>query len=343
MRDIRAFLLAAGASTDDIARAEDEGWLPLLAVDRLLVPGPARYDVAALAQATHLDEVRVRQLWRALGFPDLPAGVAVFGDDDLHALRRVLQRVGQDQADWNALLRQARVICASMARIATIDADLIARAIEDLRASGASEEEVAASVVEAIEWPSLAALLDYVHRVQARAAIWRHLARESFSDVGIAVGFVDLAGFTRLSVEVDASTLTDIVARWEELAYETTARFAGRVVKTIGDEVMVAGLPEGVARIAAAIVSEAAASPLLPSARGGCAAGPVIFRDGDYYGPVVNLASRLAELAAPGQVLVSEAMREQLRGVEGLAWGDLGDRAVRGMGRVRVFAIDGGG
>src|SRR4029079_11300983 len=62
--DLRTLLLEAGASEDDVDRAEREGWLPLLTLDALVLPGAPTYDVAAMAAKTGVDEERLRRLWR---------------------------------------------------------------------------------------------------------------------------------------------------------------------------------------------------------------------------------------------------------------------------------------
>src|SRR5439155_20544202 len=88
--DLRDLLLAAGTSEEDIARAEREGWLPLLTLDRLVNPGRPIHDGAEVAAITGYDEERLRRLWRAFGFPDVPEGLAVFSDTDVEAARRLL-------------------------------------------------------------------------------------------------------------------------------------------------------------------------------------------------------------------------------------------------------------
>jgi len=74
----------------------------------------------------------------------------------------------------------------------------------------------------------------------------------------------------------------------------------------------------------------------------GLAAGPVLSRDGDYYGPVVNLASRLTEAAAPGEVLVPAALREESHPAadSGVRFVDRGIRQLRSIGPVEVFAVE---
>jgi adenylate cyclase len=58
--------------------------------------------------------------------------------------------------------------------------------------------------------------------------------------------------------------------------------------------------------LAALDMVEGVAAEALPPARVGIHAGPVVFQEGDYFGRTVNIASRIAEYARPGEVLVSQ-------------------------------------
>jgi adenylate cyclase len=337
--ELRKFLRAAGAPDDDIARAEAEGWLPLLALDSRLTPGEQKYDVDGLARELGVDGLLVRRLWRSLGFPDVPDGLAVFSDEDLSTARRLLGQDGGQRLDLPAILRMVRVHSASMSRIAATEAESIAGLIHELRDAGASDDRIALELAQGVPWDDIAALLDYSHRIQLRAALWRRLTFDAEPDIAVAVGFVDLSGYTELSSSLGAEELSDLVGRWEEVAFDTAAACGSRVVKTIGDEVMFVGLPMQAAHTALRLRDAAARDPMLMSARGGVAAGPVVVRDGDYYGPVVNLASRLTQVAARGMILAPVPLCEDLQpGVvqcepEGL-------RSLRGIGDVPTCRLE---
>ena len=337
--DLRTLLLAAGASEDDVNRAEREGWLPLLTLDRLVLPGRPTYDVADVAATTGLDADRLRQLWRAVGFPDVPDGLAVFTDADVEAARRLLGGGLAQGSDFATLLRQVRVISSSMARIASVVAEHYGEIVQEQRADGVSEEEIAASLVDTFVPEELAALIVYSATVHLRAALWLRFARDAAPDLLVAIGFADLAGYTTLSAELDSEHLGDFVARWEAVVYDTVAEYGGRVVKTIGDEAMFVGLSPQVASIAVALRA-AAIEHGLPPVRTGLAAGMVVARDGDFYGPVVNLASRLTEIVPPGEIYASEALHEQLAADPSFNWTAIGPLELRSIGTVQVFALN---
>jgi adenylate cyclase len=336
--DLRRFLLDAGASEDDVDRSLREGWLPLLALDRLVTPGRPRHDLAAVAALTGADEEHVRRLWRAVGFPDVPDGLAVFNDADVEAARLVLRGRFARRSDFETVLRQVRVISASMARVAAVLAESFGDEIRDLRAAGVDDETVAWTVVNEFAADELAALLVYATRLQLRAALWRRLSRDAVPDLAVAIGFADLAGYTQLAARLDPDELAAFVGRWDELAYDSVAQHGGRVVKTIGDEVMFAGLPAQVARTAIAL-RDAAQAHGLPAVRAGLAAGMVVTRDGDVYGPVVNLASRLTEIAPAGAIYASDALHAELAGDASYTWAPLGTRTLRSIGPAEVFSL----
>jgi adenylate cyclase len=336
--NLREFLEERGASDAEVERATHEGWLPLLAVDRLLMPGEPRYDVAEVAERAGTDVEIAKRLWRALGFPDVAPGVTAFTDRDVAMLRTATR--DYNPLDAVNLLRIARVISASLARVAEVEADLIGEELIRLKQAGVDDAQAAQLVLDEFDWPTVQELIDYVHRLQLRAAVWRRLARaEDDTMVDLAIGFADLSGYTELSEGLAPAKLVQLVSRWETLAFDTVAEFGARVIKTIGDEVMMAGLAPAVANAALTLVRRVAAYPELPSVRAGIARGPVLARDGDYYGPVVNLASRLTDAARPGTVLASQAMHDALASQRGLTWEPAGTQHVRGVGDVEVYEL----
>ena len=336
--DLRRFLLDAGAPEADIARAESQGWLPLLTLDRLVSPGAPRHDVAAIAALAGCDEAHLRRLWRAVGFPDVPDGLVVFTDADADAARRLAKGGLAPGADFATLLRHVRVISSSAARIASVIADDLADTVRARRGQGIDDEAIALGLIEQYNGEDLVALLVHVAGLQLRAALWRRMALDAAPDLTVAIGFADLAGYTALSAELEPDRLAEFVGTWEEVVYDTVAQHSGRVIKTIGDEAMFAGLSAQVARIAIALRDRARAQGL-PEVRAGLAAGMVVARDGDFYGPVVNLASRLTEIAPAGAIYTSAALHDELADDAALDWTAEGTRELRSIGPVPVFSL----
>ncbi len=225
-----------------------------------------------------------------------------------------------------------------MSRVAAVLAEYYGNEVRDLREQGFTDEAAACAVVDDFDGDELVTLVVHAARLQLRAALWRRLGRDLVPETAVAIGFADLSGYTQLSAELDADRLADFVGRWEAVAYDTVAQHGGRVVKTIGDEVMFVGLSLQVARTAIALHNGAQAHEL-PAVRSGIAAGMVVARDGDFYGPVVNLASRLTEIATAGVIYASDALYEELAAVPSLVWSEVGPRELRSIGSVAVFSL----
>jgi adenylate cyclase len=169
----------------------------------------------------------------------------------------------------------------------------------------------------------------------------------------LAVGFADMVGFTTLSQQLSEEELAAVVARFEEVAHDTVTGGGGRVVKMIGDEAMfVADSALDAARIGLALAEAYADDELLSDVRVALAVGPVLVQDGDFYGPVVNLASRVVNMAAPGAVVVTDEFHAAVQAdIERASPGDksagpgefefvmLRPRRVKDLGRTQLWVL----
>jgi adenylate cyclase len=132
-----------------------------------------------------------------------------------------------------------------------------------------------------------------------------------------AVGFADIVGFTRRSRGLSTKELSHLVELFEGTAASLVTEHRGRIIKTIGDEVLfVADEPQDAAALALALVDAHQQDPDFPELRVGLAYGDVMTRLGDVFGPVVNIASRLTSLAKPCRVLVDRGMYQELKPFE---------------------------
>ncbi|HEX3981545.1 MAG TPA: adenylate/guanylate cyclase domain-containing protein, partial [Acidimicrobiales bacterium] len=154
----------------------------------------------------------------------------------------------------------------------------------------------------------------------------------------LAVGFVDLVGFTPLSHRMATRELSAFIVQFENRAFRLAAEHGGRIIKHIGDEVMFVAIdPVDGCQLALALMTEFTNEGIQP--RGGLAYGDVVARQGDYYGEVVNLASRLADLAIPGEVLADDHVR---RAAEqgSLVFEGAGRRQLKGFDQpVAVYSV----
>jgi adenylate cyclase len=301
-----------------------------------------------VAQRAKVDAELAERLWRALGFATPETDARRFSDADVDALVTLRERVTHglfpEDPAHDTLIQYVRVIGGSLAKIAEVQSDLIVRAVHEAREAGMTDEQIATRVPDAVDWARVVRLIDYALRLQLRAALWRKLATEELAAAGaeeLSVGFVDLVGYTALSQELEPEELGALVTRFEELAYDTVAEHGGRVVKTIGDEVMfVAAEPAAAARIALRLTQRSAVDEILPDARAGLDCGAVLAQEGDYYGPVVNLASRLVELARPGNVYASSAVHDALAQHASFGWHKARSRRIRDIGRSEIWVLE---
>jgi adenylate cyclase len=195
---------------------------------------------------------------------------------------------------------------------------------------------------------SAAALLPIVPQVLAatwrrhlQAAIRRRLTivEAGQGQLGV-VGFADLVGFTALSQQVGDDELAAIVDQFEQLAFDVVTAQGGRVVKMIGDEVMfTVDAADAAAQIGLALAEGTRGADELSDLRVGLAAGPLLEREGDLYGPVVNLASRITSIAFPGTIVVSESVRDQLEGQEEYRLRSMRARYLKDIGRVPLWVL----
>ena len=309
---------STGCRKQDIARAEAEDVLDLLVVDCLLVPGE-RYTQAEVSAITGMPEDMAARFWRALGFADVNADDRIFTDLDIEAIGILQTMVDLGAADVDTALQLARVIGTSMARIAEAEVAPAVRGMFGGAGGRGSSIEAADRFVRLADQslPAMTRLLEFTWRRHVQASVRRAMLLRSRHDPGalpdLCVGFADMVGFTMLSQQLSEEELAALVSRFEDVAHDTVTARGGRVVKMIGDEVMfVTETATDAARIALALAEAYADDELLSDVRVALAVGPVLVQDGDFYGPVVNLASRAAGIAAPGSVLVSDEFHSTL-------------------------------
>jgi adenylate cyclase len=346
-RSLRRYLRRRGASDEEIERATHAGYLALLVFDRAIMPGERRYTMAELAARAGADLVTARTIWRAIGFPDVQDDLPAFSDTDVAALRGLVERLRDPWLmEWTLerALPQARVMSSALARIAEAASDDFAHSLALAREAGLGDEEVAGLLVERFDYHDVARLLDHTFRLQLRAAMWRRLVGGDLETPGTvtgAVGFVDLVGYTALAQDLEDEELAALVGHFGDLAHDTVVGEGGRIVKTIGDEVMyVSDTPGAAAAIALRLAERSTGDAALPEVRAGLAYGALVARDGDYFGPVVNLASRLTALARPGEVLMSADMAAALGGDPRVRARRTLPKRIRDIGRVDVYRLE---
>jgi adenylate cyclase len=273
-----------------------------------------------------------------MGFAQVPPTETAFTELDVEALRTAVHLRDSGVVDTDTLLVLARTMGQGLARLAEAQVGVFRGRAADMTAEEALEAaaEAATDVV-----PGLERLMVHVWRRQFAAATERSFATLlGGGHPVLAVGFVDLVGFTQTSRESDAHDLAVLLERFErETSLRVTAH-GGRVIKMLGDEVLfVTDHVVGAAEVALETVAAHAADEQLPEVRAGVALGPVLSRLGDVFGEPVNLASRLTAEARPSTVLVDRQAAEALTEDTSYALVPLQHRSVRGYRALRPHVL----
>lgn len=284
----------------------DEG----ASLEEAVLGGPLELDRDQVAGLAGVPEDQARAVWTAMGFAEVAAGVRAFTRADAEALRITAALRESGVIDDDTLLVLARATGQAMSRLAASQVDALSGAAAGLE----RDQAVQLATVSAAEvLPGLERLVVHVWRRQLALAVTRQVAAGSTGLPVVAVGFVDLVGFTRTSREFAVSDLERLLERFERDTSLRVAEVGGRVVKTLGDAVLwVCDDVCDAAEVAVATVQAHTDDPSLPDVRAGIAYGPVLARLGDVFGQPVNLASRLTDEAKPGTVLVDLQAAEVL-------------------------------
>ncbi|HET8931074.1 MAG TPA: adenylate/guanylate cyclase domain-containing protein [Acidimicrobiales bacterium] len=185
-------------------------------------------------------------------------------------------------------------------------------------------------------------LLEYVWQRHMQAGARNRLLHGGpETSTTLAVGFADLVGFTSLAQQISATDLAEVLDRFERIAYDIVAGLGGRVIKMIGDEVMFSvDDPRRAVEVGMRLAATYRDDDELSDVRVGLSWGPVLQREGDCFGPVVNRASRVVNIAFPGSVVVSDELHELIADDPELHWRSLRKKNLRDIGRVTLWSVE---
>lgn len=309
--------------------------------ERLVGFGEPTLDNEQVTELGGADRDVADRLWRALGFPDVPEGELAFTDEDARALRLATEGLAQLTGDrreqaLELMLHEARVISASLANLAEIELDTIGALIE----LGLRRELLAEAIDRGIERSDFGWLILYVLRRELGGALRRRAPADAGGGLPrqrLAVGFVDLVGFTELTHQLEAVELGRLLGRFESLAFDVVTEAGGRVVKLIGDEAMLI-CPQAPQAVRAALeILDRSSAVDIPPARSGIASGDLVVQGGDYFGSAVNLASRIVDRAPSGAVVVDEQIARSVQNEPDLVLEKRPDTSLKGIGTVSLW------
>lgn len=310
--------------------------------ERALLGRPASMGRRQVSRGAGVSVRSARKFWHAMGFPIVQEGDDMFTEADLEALSRVARLVREGEFPEEFALSMTRALARTMDRLAAWQAQLVLEEVarQDHGDDEPSTDEAVGDSEVAAAWLSgladeLEPLLLYVWRRQLTATIQRLLTVEEDAGRMSVIGFADLVNFTSVVRRLTERDLARLVQRFEDLCTDIVTAHGGRVVKTVGDEVLFQTFEVApAAAIALDLVEAMTEDDLLPQARIGMARGPVVRRLGDVFGTTVNRASRLTAVAPPGGVFVDDSLTRLLEPLSGFATEPTRRRSLRGVGEV---------
>jgi adenylate cyclase len=340
----------SGISLEDIGRAVGSGHLSFAFLDFLFTQ-PAGYTTKTYADICAdmgwtLDFVQ--RVHEALGLPAPSLNDRVREDDlNMFPVGQFALGSGVPEA---GVLRSLRVYGENLNRIALAESQFFHSYIETpMLESGMSDRQMleVSSEISPMMRAQVEGMIWWLYHRHQEHSIFEHLivhVEEALEQAGVprretrppAMMFLDLAGYTRLTEERGDDAAAELAASLAGLVQKESQRRGGRPIKWLGDGVMFHFPDPGQAVKCALDLVEQAPASGLPPAHVGVNAGPVIFRDGDYFGRTVNIAARIAAYAGPGQVLVSDEVLAA-SAPDGVSFEEIGPVSLKGVSRAVVL------
>ncbi len=304
----------------------ERGTLAIGYIEHGTQPAGTEHRTYTFREAARELGLEIELLRRFIAAFGLPAGLTTLNENEMSLMRHGA-RVLNSGLPLVASLQIARVYGQALAQIADAEVRLVHLYVhEPLIRDGVPNLKIAETLdsLAANLLPVASPILDLLHQRYLQHFIEQdvvgHLEQEGVADarrgeIHVAIAFADLAGFTRLTEEEGDLEAVSVVERFFEQVERSLPEDA-RVIKTIGDEVMVVGSDAGKLLDWAVTFQQERDERPLP--RIGVHSGPAIFRDGDYYGGEVNRAARIVTRGAGGEVVVTGTLRDaaELRSFE---------------------------
>lgn len=345
LRLLTQLYLEDGVDLETLKEEAEANRLALLPADLVLGSSKLKYTPLEIAELAGMSVSDFQNLIAAVGLPRPAPDQRTFNEADLNAARR-LKRFQEAGIPTEVLLAVTRQVGSSAARIAQSHRDLVA---SDLITPGADEYEAAVQLrqaslqllplaEQAVDYALRSHFVDQLRNQAMAMANPGLLGSGESSEVSIC--FADLVGFTRLGERAELEKIGTVAKLLESVAIGVTNPEV-RLVKTIGDAAMLVS-EDGAALFDAAIrfieVGKEAGEEL-PALRVGVARGEAISQVGDWFGPPVNLASRITEAARPDSVLADKKAVDAA-GEEDFAYSWVGQHKFKGLDRpVKLFRV----
>ena len=339
---IVARLRDRGHKLEHIKRAGEQGRLAYGYIEDMFGTDQPRRSIDEAAELTGLEPALIERFWTSIGLP--ASGLDELTDEDVEALHYV-SAVLDAGFPLVAFLQLCRVYGQALSQIADAEVRLFHLYVhEPLIREGVPGLQMAEEMKDLARdlLPLASPTMDYVHQRFlghfVEQDVVGHMESELEDDeidlgrIRIAIAFADLAGYTRFTEEEGEEEALSSVERFVEGVTNTLPEDA-RVVKTIGDEVMVVG--QDVAALVDWAVGFTSLFDERPEPRIGVHLGTTLYRDGDYFGRDVNLTSRVVARARGGEVLVSDSVVDAVSASSHLRFEPIGQVKLKGFDEPR--------
>ena len=339
---IVARLRDRGHRLEHIRDAGRKGRLAYGYIEDMFGDDEQRHSLAEAAELTGLEPALIERFWATLGLP--ASGLDQLSDDDLQALQYVSSVLAAG-FPLVAFLQLCRVYGQALSQIADAEVRLFHLYVhEPLIREGVPGLEMAEEMegLASALLPLASPMMDYVHQRFLQHFVEQDVVGHMESElededidlgrIRVAIAFADLAGYTRFTEEEGEEEALSSVERFVEGVTGTLPDDA-RVVKTIGDAVMVVG--QDIVALVDWAVGFTSLFEERPEPRIGVHYGTTLYRDGDYFGRDVNLTARVVARARGGEALVSDAVVDAVSGSSHLSFEPIGQVKLKGFNQPR--------
>ena len=339
---IVARLRERGHKLEHIKQAGKQGRLAYGYIEEMFGGERPQRSLREASKLTDLEPALIERFWASLGLP--ASGLEQLRDEDIEALHYVSAVLGAG-FPLVAFLQLCRVYGQALSQIADAEVRLFHLYVhEPLIREGVPGLQMAEEMQDlaADLLPLASPLMDYVHQRFLQHYVEQDVVGHMESEledeevdlgrVRVAIAFADLAGYTRFTEEEGEEEALSSVERFVEGVTNTLPEDA-RVVKTIGDAVMVVG--HDIAALVDWAVGYTSLFDERPEPRIGVHVGTTLYRDGDYFGRDVNLTSRVVARARGGEVLVTDSVVDAVRDSSHLTFEGIGQVKLKGFDQPR--------
>ena len=316
-----------------------------------LLGGPLSLSARELAERSGTTLERVADYWTSMGFrrpdPDAP----VFTERDLEVYR-----------SWNELIDSGAIDLATSRSLLRANSHLADRLslwqfealVEDaVRRLGLDDTTARIFVLDHMRERVSAFERMFTHSWQRQmeallARLDKEVSQRGREDskarfpLNRSLGFVDMVSYTSSST-ILGGAVVDLVERFEDESRQAVTEAGGRIVKMIGDAVLyIADDLETGLRVVTALIERLNADDTILPVRASFVRGDVFSRSGDVFGPTVNLASRLVDIAPVGKILTDPATAAAVAagmGGEGYALEEFPSAELRGFGPIAPYVL----